>query len=231
MQIAVAFATEPEFGPWRRRRGFRPCANVRGNAYEAVVGGVSVTALVTGPGPERAARIVEMLSGRAPDVCVASGLAGGLKPEHRARQVLVARAVQRVGDLQSVRSDAGLVDLAQRLGAKAVDLFVTTPVGVFAARDKRRMGQLADAVDMESFAVMSAMARLGAAVVAVRAVVDTVDRDLPPGIVNLVSEDGSVRLHRVLNLVAASPRQVPALLRFGWESLRAASTLAFFLDE
>lgn len=185
---------------------------------------------MTGIGPQRASGIVGMLCGRRPDICVATGLAGGLRAEHQSGRILVARAAQSGATGERVACDPRLVDLASRLGAACVDLFVSTDRIVSSVEGKRMLGREADAVDMESFSIVREMVRLGTPVVAVRAVADVVSRELPDGIGDLVDAGGTVRWMRMAGWLARRPLRIPALLRFGMESLSAASELAGFLD-
>src|SRR5258706_7546056 len=105
MKMLVTFAVEAEFAPWRRRHSFDPIEmpapvgpNSR-NLYRGVVFGNDVDVFLTGIGWEasktvdRPSFVLRELLKRKPDVCVSSGLAGGLSPELQAGQGVAARAL------------------------------------------------------------------------------------------------------------------------------------------
>jgi nucleoside phosphorylase len=163
------------------------------------------------------------------DVCISSGLAGGLKDEHGRGDILVARAVRNHGN-HCVKSNARLLQLAVDAGAKPVDLFVSAEAVVATARRKYQLGVAADAVEMESFAVLSAAAARGVQALAVRAIADPVSADLPYDFNQVINKEGQVSLRRVISLVVRSPQRLPALVRFVRESSHAAARLARFLD-
>jgi adenosylhomocysteine nucleosidase len=127
-------------------------------------------------------------------------------------------------------SDVSLVGAATRCGAVAVDSFWTAKRVVTSPEEKSRLGRMADAVDMESHPIMSEARRRGAPAVAVRAISDTADQSLPLDFDRAIDENGNIDWLPALAQVAASPRSIPQLMRFGWDSSRAARKLAYFLD-
>ena len=228
MRVLVAFATESEFGPWRRLRAFRAAADA--NVYEAQIGENQVVAVVIGIGAGNARARIGKLLESAPDCCISSGLAGGLKPGLSAGDVLAARAVCATGSPRLLDSDAQLVATAVRCGARAVDLFCTSRTVLVRAQDKAEMGLAADAVEMESFGVIYEATGRGIPAAAIRAVSDPAGLDLPLDFNRVVDDRGAVRVPLLLGQLARSPQRLPALARFGWESSRAARSLAEFLD-
>jgi nucleoside phosphorylase len=198
--------------------------------YLARIGDVEICAALTGIGCHNARRVVRPLFEFSPAVCVCSGLAGGLKSEHRSQQVLVAKEIRRDGSPRAIKSHEKLVALAVDCGAKPVNLIHTSERILHTAAEKQRMGADADAVDMESFVVVQEASARGIPAVAIRAVADTMERDLPLDFHQLVGEQGDIKFSRVLGGLARNPRRAGALARFGFESLRAATSLARFLD-
>jgi nucleoside phosphorylase len=212
VRVLVSFATESEFGPWRRLRAFRPTA-ADAAVYEAQIGENQVVVVVTGIGAGNARASIGRLLESAPDCCVSSGLAGGLKPDLSAGEVLAARAVRATDSSRLLDSDAELVATA-----------------LVRAQDKAEMGLAADVVEMESFGVMDEATDRGIPAVAIRAVSDPVSLDLPLDFNRVVDDLGTVRVPLLLGQLARNPQRLPALARFGWESSRAARSLAEFLD-
>lgn len=79
--------------------------------------------------------------------------------------------------------------------------------------DKLRLGSAgAIAVDMESHVAAGIAARHGLPFIALRAIADSVDRVVPPAARVAMRDGGGVDLGAVLRSLAASPRQLPALI-------------------
>lgn len=83
---------------------------------------------------------------------------------------------------------------------------------------------------MESFGVACVAEAHGIPVVAIRVISDTTDRDLPARIDTMIDERGRLNLGGVVRGIVRHPLQIPALIRLGRESRRAAEALANFLD-
>jgi len=219
MKVVVTFAVHAEFAPWRRIRNFR---RINKNEFVTQIGDSDVHAVITGVKARK-------FSLPAADVCIASGVAGSLKTEHAVGSVLVAKSVRR--ENLEVRSDEALVETAVPCGAARADCFYTADTVVNTPSEKSRLGQIADAVDMESYPILAEADRRGIPAVAIRAISDTADQNLPLDFSRIINEDGRLEWLPVLSQVAASPGSLPKLVRFGFESSRAARRLAGFLDK
>jgi adenosylhomocysteine nucleosidase len=157
-------------------------------------------------------------------------LAAGLKPHYRRGQILVARAVRSAQDPCVVQSDAYLLRRAVACGAKAVDLFHTSETVVLTPEEKSRLGTFADAVEMESFIIMTEATACGVPAVAIRAIGDTVGVDVPLDFDQALGERGRVSVPLLLAQLVKHPSRLPGLIRFGFESCRASVLLARFLN-
>jgi nucleoside phosphorylase len=230
MRILITIATNREFTPWRILRSFRVVPTAGYSIYESNIADVEVVVILTGMGPGNARRAINLTSLGAADLCIATGLAGGLKPECLPGDVLVARAVRSHEDDHFILSDEGLFRAAVECGAKAVGKFVSVENIATTGKEKARLGALADAVDMESFAIMSEMLGRGVPAVALRSVADPVEFDMPYDFEKAVGEHGRVRIARVLAQVVRAPRALPALIRLAFASRKAAGNLARFLE-
>jgi len=236
MKVLVTFALETEFAPWRRLRKFRPGKWGGKPAHWTEIAGAEVGVVVTGAGPENAASAAcSVMCGDDIDVCISAGLAGALLPEHLPGEILAARSIcsERLGvpyRRDSAESDAVLLLIAEECGAKVVDRFYTASHVALTADEKGRLGALADAVEMESFEVLTEAPTWGIRAVAIRAVIDGVGEDLPVDFNRVLTEQGDVSIPRILGEVLRSPQSLPALVRFGQRSRRAADALAKFLD-
>jgi len=229
MRILVTFALDWEFKPWLRLGGFQP-ASRNGRAFHAEIADQDVRVILTGVGPVNAARSIRNFVDKVPDLCIASGLAGGLKHQHRPGQILAARSVRAANNGPAYESYEGLLAAAVECGAKPVDQFVSSERVVRTVQEKLRLSASADAVDMESFAIMKEMSGLAVPCVAVRGVADSAEMDLPCDFDRAIDHSGRIRMIRVLGQVAGDPRQAWPLVRLGMRSSRAAASLARYLD-
>jgi adenosylhomocysteine nucleosidase len=238
VKALITFALETEFAPWRQRRKFRPVEWTGSQLFGTEVNGLEVGVLLTGAGPKIArAAVARVIQGENDLLrfCISSGLAGGLRPEYQAGQLVVAGAVfsedARAGDPSGVLdSSEALVSFAAECGATVVGRFLTTARVVGRADEKKRLGASADAVEMESFGVLSAAQEKGIPAVALRVIGDTVDENLPLDMNEVLTDEGRVSFPRVLGQVARNPASLPALVRLGQDSKRAATALCEFLD-
>jgi len=239
MKILVTFALETEFAPWRALREFRAVQWGDAEVYRAQIGAAEVGVILTGAGPKQAHLETAKVLGGDPDsvqLCVSSGLAGALKPQYQVGQVLAARSVRTENELTDpsgdpLESSAPLLSFAAECGATVVEQFYSAVRVVGKAEEKRHLGERSDAVEMESFEVLLESAAYGIPAIAIRAVSDLVDDDLPLDMNRIFTDEGQVSIPRVLGQVALNPTSVPELVRLGRNSKMAAESLAHFLDK
>ena len=239
MKILVTFALENEFAPWRALREFRADRWGKADVYRAQIGVAEVGVIFTGAGPKQAHLETAKVLGGDPDsvhLCVSSGLAGALKQEYRIGQVLAARSVRTENEMTDpssdpVESSAPLLSFAVECGATVVEQFYSAVRVVGRAEEKRHLGERSDAVEMESFEVLLESAAYGIPAIAIRAISDSVDDDLPLDMNRIFTDEGQVSIPRVLGQVALHPTSVPELVRLGQNSKAAAESLANFLDK
>lgn len=237
MKILVTFALENEFAPWRAMRKFHSEEWGAATVYVAEIGGAEAGVLLTGagPNPARAAATKVMSREDGINFCISSGLAGALRPELCLAQVVAARAIfaepaAAAENSNTIEASGSLVAFAGESGATLVDRFYSADRVIARAEEKRFWGKRADAVEMESFEVLSAAAESGIPTIAIRAISDTVDEDLPLDMNRIFSDEGQVSLPRVIGEVVRHPGSVPSLMRLGQNSKAAAESLARFLD-
>ena len=144
--------------------------------------------------------------------------------------ILVAKAVKRSGSDTIMTSDDSLVRVAVECGATPVEYFFTADTVANSVSEKTRLSETAEAVDMESFHILEEARRHGVPAVAVRAVSDSADRDMPLDFNRAIGKDGQIGLLPALSQVAAAPARLPQMVRFGFESALAARRFAHFLD-
>jgi len=231
MKILVTFALENEFTPWRKMRRFRRVSvGAWDETYRAEVGSVGVQVVVTGAGRFAVQQSLRQAFDQAPDVCIVSGLAGALKPDYRPGAILAARTVANVNGTRTMPSNVELISRARECGARIVEKFLVADRVVSTAEEKKALGASGDAVDMESVYILAAAAHAGVPGVAIRAISDGVESDLPLDFDRTFNDRGAVSVPRVLRQIAARPHLIGGVIRLAHESDRAAAALASFLD-
>jgi len=233
MRILVTFAVEAEFAPWRKMRRFVPSTRGNMEAYTTRFKDTEVLVLLTGVGGRRAwAEATSIIWDGNVDVCISSGLAGALRKDHRPGDVLVPREVHTTSWDKVIPTDKVLVEVASKCGAKVVEAFYSADRVIVRSDEKLDLGaKRMDAVEMETGDILLEAVAFGARVVAIRGISDGADEALPLDFNRSVTEDGDVSIKRVLAQVAARPSSLPALIRFGLQSRRAARKLAMVLDK
>lgn len=222
MRVLVTFAVDAEFAPWRELREFTKQGS---ESFVARIASAEVHVLLTGIGGKNG-----MASHRAADICISSGLAGALRSEYRPGDILAAERVHAVAQKSVLLSDAKLVQLAVDYGARAVDCFYTADRVIGLASEKRELGKVADAVEMESGQVLHEASAIGAKVVALRGISDAAEENLPLNFHRTITPTGGLSVPRLLVEILRHPGAVPALARFAKQSRMASEKLCAFLD-
>jgi adenosylhomocysteine nucleosidase len=231
LKILVTFAVEAEFAPWRKSRGF--VARKLGNVpiYTAEIGATSVGVILTGMGPVNARRAVEAALAIEHSACISSGFAGALRAEYEVADLLVAGAVRRRGQAETIPCDARLVEDALRAnGVAEVNCFVSVENIAESLEEKASLAKFGEAVEMESYAVLSVAAERKVPAVAIRAISDRFDQKLPMDFSGSIDECGHVLKGKLARQIASDPSKIPALIRLGKQSSAAANRLAEFLE-
>lgn len=240
MRVLVTFAVDAEFAPWRKLRKFRFIDFDGLRLWRAEAGDTEITALVTGMGTQSAAKAMDLMMRLADqnknfDICISSGLAGaleeGLSPgDIIAPQILISE--NRYADVSSeqLNVDSELRQQALDGGAKTADCLLTVDRVLVKRSHKRSCASRAQSVDMESFEIVKDACAWGARCVVVRAISDSAQEDLPINFNLTLSKTNQVSVAKVLLQLAKNPFVLPALVRFGRQSQKAATTLAMFLD-
>jgi len=239
MRILVTFAVEAEFAPWRARRKFDRQKAPGFALWKSVIGSSEIFVVLTGIG-DISANVMELMMHMADsdhyfDVCVSSGLAGALRSDYRLSDIVVAKLLKSNyahADLGRdwLETDKQLVEVAVAHGAKPVDVFYTAKKVLTTVGEKSQLATKAGVVEMESFDVVKKGCAWGARGVAIRAISDQADENLPIDFNSTMSSDNRVSIPRVLAEVAKSPSSLLPLIRFGKQSRSAAEALARFLE-
>ena len=234
MKVLVTFAVDAEFAPWRRLRGCWVVRDSLLHAYELRMDGLQVCVILTGMGCARAWEVnAASLWDSDFDICISSGLAGALRPEHRSGDVLVAEGMRDSKTEALLRCDSELTGIAVGCGAKRVGAFYTSDRVLVTAEEKSKVREFGDAIEMESRRVVGTAAHAdGRRVrsVAIRAISDEVEEDLPFNFNDTMTPSGDVDMRKVVWALVGMPWTLPRLLHFGRRSRQAARALAGFLD-
>jgi adenosylhomocysteine nucleosidase len=236
MRILVTFAIKAEFSQWSSRHPFVPYEfenwekRREFDLFRANIGPNEVTVLLTGIGCESAAKAIQSIPLELHDLCISSGLAGSLEVSLMPGDVVVARTSETLDQSTKAASDPNLVDLAVANGAKGVDVSLTSEKIVATADAKEDLSQQGSIVEMETAYILAAATQHLVPCVAVRAISDAADEDLPVDFGRILDSQGHLKMGGLLKEVGLSPYRIPLLVQFGRQSRAAAKSLADFLD-
>jgi len=229
MHVLVTFAVDAEFAPWRKLRHLREIKIGDLRLNQAQIGRAMVDFVVTGMGAENASSTANAVMTQPYAICIAAGFAGALQPDYPVGTVVVAEAVQKLGDSKTLTGSRNLAHAARDDGAKMIRLLTSDHV-VRTVEEKALLAPLAGAVDMESFAILAAAVAHNRPAVAIRVISDANDGEIPPFVNAMVDEKGKIIASNVFRQMARHPLQLPALIRLGRDSKAAAESLAHFLE-
>jgi adenosylhomocysteine nucleosidase len=230
MNILVTYAVEAEFTPWRALRDLQKVTVGGVELRRAQVGRATVDFVITGMGAENAGRVAGTFISKNYSFCIISGFAGGLKPSVKLATIVVPEKVQNHGTHQTEICDPSLLAQASETGATRITTMLTTDHVVNTAAEKIRLSAYAEAVDMESYAILHAANTKSVPAAVVRVISDSLDRDITAELDTMVDPQGHVKITGVVRYVARHPLMVPGLVRLGRDSKTAAEALTNFLE-
>lgn len=236
MRILVTFAIKAEFSQWSSRHPFVPYefenweTRREFDLFKANIGRDEITVLLTGIGGENAANAMLSIPLDLHDICISSGLAGSLDAALKPGDVAVARTTETLDQERKAASDAALLALAVASGAMAVNVSLTSEKIIATAEEKEELSQKGSIVEMETTHILAAAAQKHVPCVAVRAISDAADEDLPVDFARILDSRGHLKMGGLIKEVGFSPYRIPLLLQFGRQSRAAGKSLADFLD-
>lgn len=177
-----------------------------------------VEILVTGMGARNAERAIKAaLEKISPAQVFSCGFAGALNP------------ALRIGDVvfdQSTTAPKVFARLTAS-GARPVAFHCSTTVAVTAAAKTQLLKETgADAVEMESRVIQKACAARKVPCVTLRAISDTAAEDLPLDFNTLLDDEEQLSSSKLTLAILRAPHKIPALMRLGRNSARAAKELS-----
>jgi hypothetical protein len=226
--VVTTFALDSEFAPWRKRRPFRRTAGPV-PIYESQIGRVRLQVVLTGIGPHAATAATAAVFRDNPNLCIASGFAGGLSEALRVADIIVPVRANGPGGA-SIACDPSALNLALACGARRIHALYSAPTIVVTAAEKRELSAMADAVDMESRTILGESQQRNISGLALRAISDPANVDLALDLNQAVSPQGVIGRGRLLGALLHRPKALPGLVRLGVQSSRAATALSVFLD-
>jgi nucleoside phosphorylase len=185
--------------------------------------------VITGIGHNAATTAAAAVFRDKPDLCIASGLAGGLSEALRVADIVVPPRVSGP-DGATIVCDPSAVERALGCGAQRIEALYSAPAIVVTAAQKRQLRGIADAVDMESRTILEESLQRSVPGLALRAIGDTANVDLPLDLNRAVSPRGHISRGRLFTELVRCPKALPGLVHLGVLGHRAATALSAFLE-
>jgi adenosylhomocysteine nucleosidase len=233
-EFAVVFALAIEAGGLVDR--LKDAATTTAHGFTARRGelrGRQVALVESGPGADSAAAATHaVLDAHRPALVFSAGFAGGLTPALARGDLVVA---QRIVDEHGHSWDADpatFPDWIAEVKGLHVGRLVTLDHPLRTAEEKTAAGHhhAALAVDMESIAVAEVCRQKNVAFLAVRAVSDALDDELPADVAKLLYAHGARQLGAALGTIWRKPGRVKDLFRLQRNALAASERLAEFIS-
>jgi adenosylhomocysteine nucleosidase len=241
--ILVFHAFAREVAPFRKRLarisrlGLGEFSALRGE-----IGGREIALIATGIGPARARdaalRAFDLFEN--PAIAIGTGVAGGLSPELAiadlvlADRLLLAETVAPHGGREHAVAVAHRQSAARALNQAGIEFTVgallTLPRAAATGEEKRRAREQsgAIAVDMETAAIAAEAAARGIPFIALRAISDTADEELPR--IPMLDKRGRVRTARLAAHLLTHPRDALKIPSMARNLSQAAQVLADALE-
>jgi adenosylhomocysteine nucleosidase len=227
-EVAILAALPEEVSTLRRRLRDRTGARAGSTSLSlGTLGSCRVVVAVVGEGAQNARRGTEEVLAALPvRRALLVGVSGALSPGLGPAALVVARAV--IGPVTRAAAPGTVERVAAATGA-IPGLAVTAPDLVETPQDKaflrRAIPDEPAVVDLESAAVVAALAHVGIPWIVLRAVTDTADEALPPIVRSGRDEQGLHRVRMVGNALL-DPTAAADLWRLGRRMRACAHALA-----
>jgi adenosylhomocysteine nucleosidase len=232
--VGLVFALPLESGYFEDR--LAGLISIKGHGFTIRTGGLNgrgVAVAIGGHGQERARRAAEaLITGHRPKWVISAGFAGGLQQKlNRGDIVLADGVVGEHGERMSI--DLHLPpDEGQTVRGLHVGRLLTVDRIIHKSAEKWTLGKKfsAVAVDMESLAVAKVCQQEKQRFLAIRAITDTVDDELPRDVERLLNRPTMVRkLGAAAGSLLRRPSAAKDLWRLRESAILSADRLAKFL--
>lgn len=229
--VGIVYATPIELSSLLERceRG-RKYLGRRFTFRGARLGEIRIACVQCGMGTDRAREAtLALLDGHSPKWIISAGFSGALQPELKVGDITVGNSL--VGpDGEELRIDLGMAP--NPVQGLYVGRLLTLDRIIRTAAEKRALGEqyAALAVDMESLAVAKTCREARTRCLVIRTISDDLLSDLPPEILTLVGDTGSVRLGAALGAIWKRPGSVKEMWHLREIAMFASERLATFLE-
>jgi adenosylhomocysteine nucleosidase len=187
-----------------------------------------------GAGREKAAAAAHaLIDAHRPRWLFAAGFAGALVPDLQHGQIVVADRIADATGREWAADPHTIPPWLSEVRGVRVGKLVTADSVVRLPEEKLALGRQhgAIAVDMESLAVAEVCAQRGVPFLAVRAISDTLDEQLPPDVERLLNQKSNARrFGAALGSILQRPGSVKDLWRLKENAMRASDRLARFIS-
>ena len=187
----------------------------------------------SGPGVRCAANATHaLIDAYRPRRIVSAGFAGGLDPRAKRQDLVVATSLVNTQGGKVTLDPAALVPWLDEVQNLHRGRLLTFDRVIRLREEKQQLGRQHDAlaVDMESFAVAEVCRKRAVDFLAIRAVSDAVDDELPPDIGKLLAQKSfSGQLGAAVGSIFRRPAAVKDLFNLHQNALESSSRLAKFL--
>ncbi|HEY2760912.1 MAG TPA: hypothetical protein VGI75_09215 [Pirellulales bacterium] len=236
--VGVVFAMPLEAEPFERRlTGLIAIQSGKFAARQGGLNGKSVVVVRSGVDREQSAAATDsLILGHRPRWIVSAGLAGGLHADLKRNDIVMPNAI--LGDRgQRLSIDLQISSQSQAGDARArgfhVGPLLTIDRVAFKSDQKRELAKTtgAIAVDMETLAVAEVCHREQQRFLAVRAICDSIDDELPTDVERLVrKKTWARRIGAAAGTILRRPSTVKDLWRLREAAIVASQHLAKFLE-
>ena len=194
---------------------------------QGVIRGMDVALVVSGAGDARAYSAArEAVRSLSPTAYISVGLSGGLAGGLKPGEVVLGESTGFATG-KRYQADKAVLDRVIAAVACRVGPLLASERVIVTAAQKRAAGAatMCMAVDMETCGAARAASEAGVPFLAIRAISDTVDEDLPVDF-NRFMKDGGMDWARFIPFMVTHPGVLPKLLSLGRKSAAASRSLA-----
>jgi adenosylhomocysteine nucleosidase len=201
--------------------------SIKGHGFTIRTGGLrgrGIAVAISGPGQESAARATEaLIVGHRPRWVISAGFAGALQSQINRGDIVMASSI--VGE----QGDRLTIDLRfptdEKQASVHVGRLLTVDRIIRKPEEKRSLGHQHDAiaVDMETLAVARVCQHEKQRFLAIRAITDTIDDELPRDVERLLNRPTMVRK---IGAAAGSLLRRPSAAKDLWKLRECATTAA-----
>lgn len=233
--VAVVYALSVELGGFEDRMS--KVRKVQGKGFVVRFGefqGRNISLVETGPGRQAAAQATAaMIAGHRPQWIVSSGFAGGLAPELKRGDFVMANDMADVGGGHLAVDFHISPEALKATPHVHVGRMLTVDKIIRTKAEKLELGQThnALAVEMESYAVAEVCRREKVRFMAVRVISDTTEDELPVEVEKLLGMKSTAgRLGAALGALVQRPSSALDMWQLKEDAIVASDRLAKFLS-